>query len=310
MMEPVADNEHQVPGQQPGPPPAAPNPPEPSEPAGHDSVEPPTPPRGELVVPPSAPPPSPREPSQPAPLDPEQVRQFQEFQQFQQFQELLRQQKERGFPQGEPPPPGFLQPWGPPPPKQNPVKRALGAVVGKIVTAVIVVLLLIGAGYFAIDYFGGGPPARTGGSSGRGNQTEDRLLFEKNPRSAVRRVYENIAMGDRRGTCDRFTPDARAQFTDAFASLGDSCESVVDGLKAQVVEGMKNEYANPWIPPSAGTPTGETATISSCAIDVTGGPRLGLFTLGVIEGSLEGQWIVTGYERETCSNVPSVPPTS
>lgn len=251
-----------------------------------------------------------REPSLPAPLDPEQVREFQQFQQFQQFQEMLRQQREHGFAQGEPPPPGLPQPWGPPPKRPNPVRRALRAITGKIVTAAIVVLLLIGAGYLAIDYFAGGPPARTGGSSGRGNKTDDRLLFEKNPRSAVRRVYENIAMGDQRGTCDRFTPDARAQFTDAFASLGDSCESVVDGLKAQVVEGMKNEYAEPVIPAAAARATGKTATVSSCAFDVTGGPRLGLFTLGVIEGSVDGQWIVTGYETETCATEPSAPPTS
>jgi hypothetical protein len=276
-MEPVADNEHQVPGQPP---------------------EPPTPPRGELVVPPSAP---------PAPIDPEQVRQFQ---QFQQFQELMRQQKERGFEQGEAPPPGFLQPWGPPPPRQNPVKRALRAVAGKIVTAVIVVLLLVGAGYFAIDYFLGGAPDQAPASQIGGNKADDRLLFEDNPRSAVRRVYENIAMGDQRGTCDRFTPEARDQFTTAFASLGGSCAEVVDGLRAQVVEGMKNEYANPWIPSSAANPTGETAAVSSCEIEVEGGPRLGLFTLGVIEGSLDGQWIVTGYEREKCAGVTSAPPTS
>ncbi|WP_460397943.1 hypothetical protein [Actinophytocola sediminis] len=289
----MADNEHQVPGPQPGPPPAAPPPAQPADP-----TEAPTPPRGELVIPP---------PTAPAPIDERQVR---EFQQFQQFQELMRREKERGFPQGEPPPPGFLQPWGPQPAKQNPVKRALNAIVGKIVTAVIVALLLIGAGYFAIDYFFGGPPSQPPASQIGGQKTKDRLLFEKNPRSAVRRVYENIAMGDQPGTCDRFTEDARAQFTAAFPALGDSCESVVDGLKAQVTEGMKDEYANPWIPAAAAAPTGDTATVSSCEFDVTGGPRLGRFTLGVIEGSLDGQWIVTGYEQENCQTDPSTPPTS
>lgn len=295
MMGAVADNEHEVPGQ-PGPPPAAPDP-----------GDAPTPPSGELIMPPTpppdpSPPPAPREPTV---IDPEQVR---EFQQFQQFQELMRQQRDRGFPQGEPPPPGFLQPWGAAQPRRGPIRRALGAAVSKIVTAVVVVLLLIGAGWFAIDYFFGGPPSQAPASQIGGNKTKDRLLFEKNPRSAVRRVYENIAMGDQRGTCDRFTPQARTQFTNAFG--GDSCETVVDTLKAQVTEGMKDEYANPWIPASAATPTGQTATVSSCDLDVEGGPRLGRFTLGVIEESLDGQWIVTAYEQETCSGEPASPPTS
>src|SRR5262245_63695148 len=98
MMEPVADNEHQR-----EQPPAFP----PADPA--------------------APPPALRQPTE---ITPEQVRQFQEFQRF---QELMRTAADEGMPPGNPPP-GLLQPWGPPPPKPSLPKRLLKAAVSKIVT--------------------------------------------------------------------------------------------------------------------------------------------------------------------------------
>ncbi|OLF16484.1 nuclear transport factor 2-like protein [Actinophytocola xanthii] len=306
MMESVADNEHQAPGGHPAPGPA--NGPHLS-PAGSNGLgDAPTPPSGELIMP-AQPPPAVLPPNQAAPLDPEQVRQFQEFQQFQQ---LMRQAKEQGFPQGQPPPPGFLQPWGPPPPKRGPVRRALSAVVGKIVTAVIVVLLLVAAGYFAIDYFLGGPPDQPKASEIGGGQQKTTLLFEESPRAAVQRIYDDVAQGDPEAACGRFTDDARAEFTSHFGSYGGDCREIVAALNAEVVPGQKSEYANPANMTSVSrVPATDTVTISSCTLGVRGGPLLGRLTVSRDRGSQGGnQWIVTAHEQESCTETPSAAPTS
>lgn len=296
MMEFVADNEH--------PPPGAPDA-EPTPPAGLSAARPEPP--GELSV---------RRPDVPAtpPIDPEAVRQFQEFQQFQQFQELMRQQQEQGFPQGTPPPPGSLQPWGPPP-KQRPWwQRTLRSIAGKIATAVIVVLLLAGVGWFAIDYFLGGPPQQAPAHEIGGGKTEDTLLFETDPRNAVQKIYDDIAQGDPESACQRFTPDARAEFTDHLHRYGASCEEIVQAIHTTVADArMKNEYANPDKLTSVTLrPTDEPVTVSSCALGVTGGPPLGALTVSKIERSEGGQYIVTRHESEPadCAGVPTAPPTS
>lgn len=260
------------------------------------------------VRPPSDPVPNPQAP--PPPIDPEQVRQFQ---QFQQFQELMRQQQEQGFPQGQPPPPGFLQPWGPPPPKRPAWQRALRSIGGKLVTAVIVLIVLIGGGYLAFDYFFGGPPDQAPASEVGGGKAKTNLIFETNPRSAVQKIYDDIAQGDTTSACGRFTEQARAEFANHFSGLGGSCEQVVEALTAQVTPGEKSAYANPRFPPSVTrNPTTDSVEVSSCTLKVTGGPRLGMLTVSKIDRSVGGQWIVTRHDTEpaNCAGVPSAPPTT
>jgi hypothetical protein len=257
---------------------------------------------------PPPPPPVVLPPGRPAPVDPEQVRQFQ---QFQQFQELMRQAKEQGFPQGQAPPPGFLQPWGPPP-KQNPVRRALNAIVGKIVTAVVVALLLVAAGYLAIDYFFGGAPSQPPASQLGGGKQKTTLLFEESPRAAVQRIYDDVAQGDPEGACGRFTENARAEFTSHFGSYGGDCLEIVEALGAEVVPGQKSEYANPAkMTAVSRLPATDTVTVSSCTLGVRGGPLLGRLTVSRDRGSQGGnQWIVTAHEQETCASTPTGAPTS
>lgn len=290
MMEVVADNEH--------PPPGPPGDPERTPPSGTPAVP------GELSV---------RPPSEPVPpaIDPEAVRQFQ---QFQQFQELMRQQKEQGFPQGDPPPPGALQPWGPPP-KQRPAwQRALRSLGGKLATAVIVVALLVLGGYLAVDYFLGGPPDQPKASEIGGQKTKNTLLFETNPRAAVQKIYDDVAQGEPGSACKRFTPQARTQFAEHLHRYGASCEEIVAAIHTGVdKKDMKDEYANPSkLFSISAQQSDEPVTISSCALGVEGGPPLGRFTVDTIPGSKEGQYIVTAHEAEPedCTGVPTAPPTT
>ncbi|MGH3759015.1 hypothetical protein [Actinophytocola sp.] len=342
MMECVVDNEHPPPnppgspGRLGGPAPAdepySPTEPKSAEPTPAEpvSAEPlsadgePTPPAGAPAQPAPGSELSVRPPDQatpatppPPPIDPEAVRQFQEFQQFQQFQELMRQQQEQGFPQGTPPPPGTLQPWGPPPQRSEPVwKRALRPVAGKVITAAIVALLLAGAGYWLLEKLpGSGPPESPGPPHViGGKKAETNLIYETDPRNAVQKIYDDIAQGDPESACGRFTDEARAEFADHLGRYGGSCEDIVATIHASVVAArMKDEYANPdKLTGVTAQPTDEPVTVSSCTLGVTGGPPLGLLTVSKIERSEGGQYIVTGHEAEpeTCAGVPSAPPTT
>ncbi|MGH3876601.1 MAG: hypothetical protein ACRDSK_06125 [Actinophytocola sp.] len=297
MMESVADNEHP-----PADPPDTPDG-ERTPPTGTPAVG------GELSV---RPPSEPATTPPPQLVDPEAVRQFQ---QFQQFQELMRQQQEQGFPQGTPPPPGSLQPWGPPPRRDPLWRRLLRPLVGKLVTVALVALLLAGVAYWLLDKLpGSGPPESPGPPHViGGKKAETNLIYETDPRNAVQKIYDDVAQGDPTSACGRFTERARAEFADHYSRLGGSCEEIVGELNAQVTPGSKSDYANPRFPPSVNTnPTSDKVPVSSCALDVTGGPRLGLLTVGKIENSVGGQWIVTRHDAEpdNCAGVPTAPPTS
>ncbi|HYQ70004.1 hypothetical protein [Actinophytocola sp.] len=260
-----------------------------------------------------APPPAPR---QPTPITPDEVRQFQEFQRF---QELMRQQAEQGFQPGTPPPPGHLHRWSPPPPKESLPKRLLKAAVGKVITGLVVLAILVLAGYFAIDYFFGEDHDQLPASQTGGGKATTNLIFETTPRNAVLKVYDDIAQGDAKSACSRFTDDGRAQFTKNMSQYGNTCAEIVTTIYRSIAANhMKSEYANPWIPGSAvPTKAGNSVSVSSCAMEVSGGPRLGLLTLSKIPhsesaGGGDAQWIVSGHESEPadCGGSTSTPPTS
>lgn len=291
MMEAVADNERE-----------------------HPTAPPQADPPADIVMPdgPSAgPPPEPRQPTE---VTPEQIRQFQEFQRF---QELMRKQAEQGMPPGSPPP-GSLVPWGPPPPKQSLPKRVAKAALGKIITGLVVLAVLVLAGYLAIDYFFGPDLDQPPASQTGGGKAETNLIFETSPRNAVLKVYDDIAQGDAESACSRFTDDARAQFSQNMSEYGKTCDQIVTTIHNQIAaDRMKSEYANPWIPGSAVPTSGDTVSVSSCAIEVTGGPRLGLLTLSKIPkseaaGGGDAQWIVSAHHSEPadCGGTSSTPPTT
>lgn len=265
---------------------------------------------------PAAPPPAVREPTdvpavrEPTDITPDQVRQFQEFQRF---QELMRQQADEGFP---PPatPPTHLQPWGPPPPPPPSLpKRLLKAAVGKLVTGLVVLLVLIAAGYFAIDYFFGENHDQLPASQTGGGKAETNLIYETTPANAVRKIYDDIAQGDWKYACGRFDDHARAEFTEHLSQYGSTCKDIVLTIHEQVAaDKMKAEYGDPWVPGSAVPLTGDTVAISSCDIEVVGGPRLGLLTVSKIERSKGGQWIVSAHasEPEDCGGTVSTTPSN
>ncbi len=234
-----------------------------------------------------------------------------QFQEFQQFQALMRKQAEQGFPQSDtPPPPGFLQPWGPPPKKQSAPKRFLKAAVGKILTGVVVLLVLVAAGYFAIDYFFGENHDQLPASQTGGGKTTDNLILDTNPYEAVRKIYHHIANGENgvpEQVCLRFQDRGRKFAADM--GYGD-CTDAVRGLAAKVTD--SNAYAESMPSYRSDSAPTDQIRISSCEDNVAGGieggPALGAFTVTKIKGSKNGQWIITDHENEpTCVATSTTP---
>ena len=276
MMDPVADNERDQP-----------------------SAFPP--------VDPAAPPPAVRPPTE---ITPEQVRQFQEFQHF---QKLMREAAEQGMPRGNPPP-GLLQPWGQPPPKQSLPKRLAKAAVSKIITGLVVLAVLVVAGYLAVDYFLGEDHDQLPASQTGGGKTTDNLILPTDPYEAVRMIYHQIANGDGvpEQVCSiRFNDNGRKFARD----MGyDSCEDAVRGLHAQVTSRDAYAESMPSYKSTFNPKTHDEVRISSCADSrngsIEGGPPLGAFTVKKLAGSRDGQWQIVAHENEPSCVTTSTRPSS
>lgn len=260
----------------------------------------------------AAPPPATRPPAN---ITPEEIRQFQEFQRF---QELMRDQAEKGFPQGTPPPPGFLQPWGQPPPKESFGKRLLKATISKIITGLVVLAVLVIAGYLAIDYFLGEEHNQPKASEVGGGETETNVILPEDPYEAVRMIYHQIANG--KGVpaqvCLRFKDGGKKFATD----MGyDNCTEAVKGLAPQVTNA--NDYAEsmPSYKTTFNPATHNEVRISSCADNIRGGiqggPALGVFTVEKDLDSKPGpkggkQWVIVGHENEPPCTTTSTGPSN
>lgn len=235
-------------------------------------------------------------PISPEAIDPEQVRQFQ---QFQQFQQLMRQQGT-----GTSPVPWTAQP--PPPPPRPPWQRVLRSKVFRRLALLAILVLtaplwlplaLTGLGNLLGLDFGRGDDDRPASEVG-GGKTETNLILDTNPYETVRKVYHHIAQNVPEQVCGRFTDEARRQF--AVNHQVPTCETAVTKLHAQVdtAPGSKNAYAEVDFRGKMGqVPAEGTATISSCELGVTAGPRLGVFVLNRIA---KDQWIIAAHRTERC----------
>lgn len=254
---------------------------------------------------PVAPPPAVREPTD---ITPEQVRQFQEFQRF---QELMRDQADKGFPPADVPP-GFLQPWGPPPPKESFGKRLLKSAISKVVTGLVVLAILTLGAWLAIDHFLGEDRDQPPASQTGGGKTTDNLILDQNPYETVRKIYHHIANGENgvpEQVCLRFQ-DRGQKFADDMGFP--DCTAAVRGLAREVTD--SNAYAESMPSYTTTKVPGEQIRISSCEDNVRGGieggPALGVFTVSKIEGSKGGQWIITDHATEPACPTTSTGPTS
>ncbi|MBB5954819.1 hypothetical protein FHS29_001389 [Saccharothrix tamanrassetensis] len=244
----------------------------------------------------------PRNPPPPD-IDPEQLRQFQEFQRFQEYQRFQQAQGTPALPPGTSPPPPTTphpttpHPTTPPPaapakPPRKPVwKVLLGSKLFRRLVYLVVVLLLLG--YFYDKYFGGPTPGDVAVDSGgdKGNVIAPQTPYGL--QGTVALFYKHVINDDAGRACLLFSEDqAKKNFTEAFRAK--DCESAVHQLSGQVTNSA--QYRQLGFPADMrAVPNGGSVEVSSCELQVTGGPRLGRFVLSMQDNKT---WVITGYQAE------------
>jgi hypothetical protein len=266
--------------------------------------QPPNPPvpGGEVVPPINMPPVTPPGPP-PAVPDPEQLRQFEQFRQFQQFQDFQRyaQTEEGQRAIGGGGAVGFPYPQ---PPQRPAWQRFLRSkVFRKLIYALVIVLVLVW-GYN--HYFGVTDDNDPQGAAGPGSVQEPGRL-SPSPQQAVIALYKLLAQGGAEEACTLvFDQQGGLAFAQDFGQP--TCQAAITALAAQVTDDAmgRNAYAAPKVTDDAMTLSGTSAIVSSCKLNVKGGPALGKLLLTENGGG----WVISGHESETCpSPTPTTTPT-
>jgi hypothetical protein len=254
----------------------------------------------------------PRPATPPLPADPEQLKQFEQYQQFQQF---LKFQEAQGAG-------GALPPAVAP---KTPVWKKILFSKG-FRKLLLVAVAIIGVIWAYNHYFGpadggaaGTPDAPLAPGSGATS-----VIFAETAEAAVRQVHVLVANtaakqagGDAAGAtemaksaCALFDGNGKRAFAASFGT-GEDCMAAVKvaaGKVTQPSQFSKTVVDSGKVRPKAGqTP----ATISSCDLEVNGGPRLGQFTVIRYQPR---EWLISGYEPESdpcpAATATSAPPTS
>jgi hypothetical protein len=311
MMADVAENE----------PPAQPQGPPPPEPGS-----------GGLPALPAGSSPEPMPPG----MDAEEYRRFQEFQRFQDYQRFTQGQQPQQPVQGQQP--GGLAPLQPGQPTPygiehhlNGMQQQLAQLTEKQVQAerlnnppiwqkilrnkwlhrliwlvIIIVLATWGVPKLIHYYLGGGDSDSAGTNASLPLPKEDSGELPEHAHDAVYDVYMFIASDHPDEACFIFNKAAQQQFAQSVGAT--TCETAITKLHSQLTdaEGYNNTSLSQ-LPAVEGT----TIVVSSCDFDVSGGPRLGTFT---VTEQNKG-WEITDYAAgpDPCpapSSNTSIPPTS
>ncbi|AXX33949.1 hypothetical protein APASM_6584 [Actinosynnema pretiosum subsp. pretiosum] len=219
-----------------------------------------------------------------------------------------------GFPAGGPQPgqaPGYPPPGHPAPgypvPHQQPYPPPAPAVhkgkpwwqhvlasrlVRRLVTLGVLLLVLQ---YFYDQYFGGEQPGDRAQTAG-GPTGEAVEMAPDTPVKTIAKLYGDVGSGRVRACKVLFSEDAaRDGFASAFGA--GTCEEAFAALKPQVTH-VTNYSGVSFSSELYKTPTTDVVVVSSCEAVVSGGPRLGKFT--VTRQSNE-KWMISAYEQETCA---------
>ncbi|QTR01365.1 hypothetical protein J7S33_18190, partial [Saccharothrix algeriensis] len=170
-------------------------------------------------------------------------------------------------------------------------KVLLGSKLFRRLVYLVVVLLVVS--HFYEKYFGGDDPGDVAVDSGgdKGNVIAPQTPYGL--QGTVALFYKHVINDDAGRACLLFSEDeAEEAFARAFGAK--DCESAVHQLSGQVTNSA--EYRQPGFPPDMrAVPNGGSVEVSSCALQVTGGPRLGRFVLTMQDNRT---WVITGYRAE------------
>ncbi len=281
-------------------------------------AEPPTPPTGMPALPAG-----PSQPVLPPGLSADEYRRFQEFQRFQDYQRFVESgQSVQPNQPGRPGRPADVVPQ----PSQQPghelatqlsdMRRALDRIERvtnpptwqKVLRnkwlhrmawlAVLIALATWGVPTLIHHYFGTNDTG-TGSDALPLPPGQSGILV--GPHDTIADVYRSIDENSPTTACFVFSATAAKQFAKAAGAA--DCPKAIAVLSGKVIN--KAAYADPVLT-DLPSPQGDTMTISSCSFAISGGPRLGTFTLT----KQDKGWLITGYAGPAPCPSASTPPTS
>ncbi|MFC5286032.1 hypothetical protein ACFPM7_03140 [Actinokineospora guangxiensis] len=203
-----------------------------------------------------------------------------QWERFRQFQEFQRFEKDN-------PPPE--------PPRGKPLWKKI--LFNRWVRRLVLLLVLLAAAGWAFDHYFGDPDEDLPASQTGGGKATRTVLFAESPREAIRMIYNNVAQTTLPDACTRFeTEELAERFADHVGAP--DCPTAIRRLNGEVTNA--SAYARPYFPSAVDLTPGAdgTVVVSSCALDIREGPRLGEFTLRVIPGSRANQWIISDHRKE------------
>ncbi len=182
--------------------------------------------------------------------------------------------------------------------RSTPVRWAAGLLI-------LVILAVWGVPALIQHYFGSGNDPGSTDNAGLPQSKGDSGQLPTGPYDAVLDVYRLPAEGfPPSRTCYIFSTSAAAKFALAFGAK--TCEDAVTGITARITDQDAYTQLAPgdYLPPVSGS----TVTVSSCDFPVTGGPRLGTFTVT----RQDQGWEITDYAAQGPCAAPagSATPTS
>jgi hypothetical protein len=271
--------------------------------------------------------------------DPDEYRRFLEFRRFQEYQRFVEgQQQGGGSNLPAPVQPAQPQPQPLPQPQQSPeqqhelaehlagMRQQLARIErvtnpptwqkilrNKWLHRALWLVIVVAVASWGIPrlihhYLGGDTDQPTNGAALRPGDLQGSGRLEMNPKDAVAAVYHIVAETPPDSACLEFSPAARVKF--AADLHAPTCRQAVRTLHAGLGPAGVDAYSFVQVPDSAVTRSGGTARISSCAMGVDDGPRLGLFV--VTENQFQ-EWQITGHSNEPdpcpAPSSASAPPT-
>jgi hypothetical protein len=164
------------------------------------------------------------------------------------------------------------------------------------------IIVVVAAAIAYNKFFGGGDTSGNPQANLPGNRSQvQQRVGVQNPKDAVALVYRDVGMAAStpdsadvyaKNACLTFTEQAARKFG---AQHGGTCEKAIRSIKVGD-PGSYSDVSLAALPRVAGN--ARSTVIDSCKFDVSGGPRLGAFTLAVADGD---KWLITDVAPSTCN---------
>jgi hypothetical protein len=175
---------------------------------------------------------------------------------------------------------------------------------------IVIILAVWGVPMLINHYFGNSADNPGGQAALHPGTVQGSGKLYTNPKDAVAELYHVIEAGPpgNANACQIFAGGAARQFAQDIGAK--DCVGAVHKVYGQLGTAGVAAYSSVQVPDSAVAQNGTSAQVSSCAMEIDSGPRLGLFLL---TQDNEHEWQITGHRNEPdpCPAPPtgSTPPS-